>query len=110
MRQYSFPNFLGCLGIVVVSLGTGISMVGLEIYDQSKKSQAGYVDKDSIEIRVEDVNDDGKNETILEYKGRQFLWKESVDGVPVAIPFTLSPVIPTRIMPEAGYDSVNKKL
>ncbi|MBI4447820.1 hypothetical protein HY643_02475 [Candidatus Woesearchaeota archaeon] len=53
--------------------------------------QTGYVIPGELKIKMDNLDGIGELETILIYKGQQFLFKESEKGIPVCIPYEITP-------------------
>lgn len=79
------------LGLSVVSLiGNSISgvvkgyVLPQHSFPATKHVQQGYAVPSELEIKVKDLDRDGRKEVVMEYGGRSYLLKLDKDGHPIA--------------------------
>ncbi len=51
----------------------------------------GYVLTSELEIKLQDNNGDGSNETLIVYKGKQYLFKLNEQGIPTVQAYSIQP-------------------
>ena len=55
------------------------------------KAQSGYVIPNKLEIKLEDLDQNGENEVLLKYEGKPYLFKLNDKGEPQVVPYTITP-------------------
>lgn len=96
-------KFLGIIlyGLGVVAVSGGIAWLGgtdpLKRMPRDRKIEEGYAKPSGLEIKLKDLNGDGKNETLLNYEGKSYLLKVDKDGTPVIQPYE---IVPPQVVPK----------
>ncbi|VVB84104.1 Uncharacterised protein [uncultured archaeon] len=62
-----------------------------------REIQSGYVQPSKLEIKLEDLNNDGSNETLMKYDGKLYLLKIDKQENPIIQPYK---IIPAQIVPQ----------
>ena len=93
--EYKLFNWRTAVSATIAAFTTAILLRSCNPYlEVSKVSQVakGYVIPAEIEqISVEDLNKDGKlEETIIKYKGKALLFKETANGGVEGVPFDVT--------------------
>lgn len=100
--KYNKNTFiLGALiGVLVIGFDYGLTYwKGYQPYNRiptDRKIEVGYTNPSRLEIKLEDLNKNGFNETLLNYDEKSYLLRE-VDGKPVILDYEIKPV---EIVPE----------
>ncbi len=58
----------------------------------AQKIQPGYVVPSELEIKVRDLDDNGKKETFVKYKGKDYLFIVDEEGKPKLVSYEIRPV------------------
>jgi hypothetical protein len=89
-KDYSMfgEGLLFGLGIGLVGLWIGVGDYVLSNIFSERNLQRGYIAPSKIEIKCEDLDKDGKNETIMKIGNKPYLLRE-IDGSPVLLPYEI---------------------
>lgn len=89
-RRAKIENYIVGTAIIGGFIGCTASLV-MEWIDYSRKQEPvelGFALPSQLELKIEDVNDNGKNEYFLQYDGKRYDIKLNQQGEPVLIPYT----------------------
>ena len=99
MESRTKSYLLGLAVGVAVGLGNGATLMNL--YNASSdrvipspeeaEVQQGYVNPSDLEIELQDLDGDGKNETLMKYDGRSYLLKLDDKGKPQFLSYNIRP-------------------
>ena len=73
---------------------TGLSLIAMDILlgsrdiSQIGKVESGFVDPSKLEVKLDDINRNGKNETHLVYDGIDYLLELSEEGKPMIVEYS----------------------
>ena len=89
------------LGFIVVLFGTMGYLFGANGLNTipTLKAKNGYVQPSELEIKLQDLNEDGENETVFEYRGKSYLALDD-NGKLKVMRYNLTPreIIPPKII------------
>lgn len=79
------------VGSVISAIGAGI-VTGILLYSiqervipKTKEVQAGYIAPNKLEIAVDDLDDNGEQETIMKVDGKPYLLKYDINNKPIIL-------------------------
>ncbi|MEK6840401.1 MAG: hypothetical protein AABX79_00410 [Nanoarchaeota archaeon] len=93
-------------GVIFIGLYLGLTYLGGEnpskMIPTERKVESGYVRPSKLEIKLEDINGNGTNETLLKYDGKSYLLKLDEQGIPKIQTYEVIPakVIPAKVIPK----------
>ena len=85
MSEYDTPTPEGrwLVASIFAALGFGLCATTINKIPKVSSVQAGYVKPSALEIKMRDLDENGKKETILVYDKIPYLLMEDKNGVPV---------------------------
>ncbi len=89
------------LGGTILAVGyCGYSLINRNMMDipTDRKMDGGYVNVRTLNIKVEDLDKDGKNEVILEHNYKSYLFMLDKNNNPVAREYSVIPSQKPRII------------
>ncbi len=103
MRKEStnlIAKIAGGVGAVAGYLA-GMALLGHNPFNYiplEKRVEEGYAKPSKIEIKLEDLDKDGQNETLLDYNGKSYLLMLDKNGTPVIQSYEVTPqqVVPKK--------------
>ncbi len=78
----------GVTSIITMVIG---NCTGKIISNSPNDVKQDYVIPKNLEVKVQDINQDGTNETIIKYNGTNYLFKTNEKGIPTAYPYEITP-------------------
>lgn len=86
----------GAVGLLGSTLIFGTLYGKSRIIPSEKNIEPGYVQPSKLEFKCEDFNGNKLYETIIKYKGNQYLFQEDENGKPVAYEYEIMPIDVTK--------------
>ncbi len=89
-QNFSRDLVIGIVGGTI----TGLSLIAMDILlgsrdiSQIGKVESGFVDPSKLEVKLDDINRNGKNETHLVYDGIDYLLELSEEGKPMIVEYS----------------------
>jgi hypothetical protein len=87
-------------GVALAALIVNYTMNDNKVTTNTREVDSGFVVPNKLEIKVEDLRQDGGRETVLKYDGRAYLLTLDSNGVPGVVPYTVKPA---EIIPRINY-------